>query len=165
MDYHKVIHCVPSSWATWWRKQRRLNLQNVTVLMYAGDSVGRLSNPADVQAAFHSFIALCVRKQLTTNKNMKIRKRGKVARYEYKIFKGNKRHSTFELCPVTARGATIADIPFCRDNSRPAGATTNTARLSPRYEGKTRDSHCSHWAPDDGRENARNMLSCKQTSG
>ena len=21
--------------------------------------------------------------------------------------------------------------------------------------------HCSHWAPDDGRENARNMLSCK----
>ena len=23
----------------------------------------------------------------------------------------------------------------------------------------------SHWAPDDGRENARNMLSCKQTSG
>jgi len=112
--------------------------------MYAGDSVGRLSNPADVQAAFHSFIALCVRKQLTTNKNMKIRKRGKVARYEYKIFKGNKRHSTFELCPVTARGATIADIPFCRDNSRPAGATTNTARLSPRYEGKTRDSHCSH---------------------
>jgi hypothetical protein len=23
----------------------------------------------------------------------------------------------------------------------------------------------SHWAPDDGRKNARNMLSCKQTSG
>ena len=51
--------------------------------------------------------------------------------------------------------------------------TTNTARLSPRYEGKTRGCHCSHWAPDDGRENApddgrenaRNMLSCKQTSG
>ena len=38
-------------------------------------------------------------------------------------------------------------------------------RLSPRYEGKTRGCHCSHWAPDDGRENARNMLSCKQTSG
>jgi len=38
------------------------------------------------------------------------------------------------------------------------GPTTNTARLSPRYEGKTRDCHCSHWAPDDGRENARNML-------
>jgi len=31
-----------------------------------------------------------------------------------------------------------------------AGPTTNTARLSPRYEGKTRDCHCSHWAPDDG---------------
>ena len=25
--------------------------------------------------------------------------------------------------------------------------------------------HCSHWAPDDGRENVRNMLSCKQSSG
>jgi hypothetical protein len=45
------------------------------------------------------------------------------------------------------------------------GPTTNTARLSPRYEGKTRGCHCSHWAPDDGRENTRNMLSCKQTSG
>jgi hypothetical protein len=33
------------------------------------------------------------------------------------------------------------------------------------YESKTRGCHCSHWAPDDGRENARNMLSCKQTSG
>jgi len=28
----------------------------------------------------------------------------------------------------------------------------NTARLSPRYEGKSRGCHCSHWAPDDGRE-------------
>jgi hypothetical protein len=26
----------------------------------------------------------------------------------------------------------------------PAGPTTNTARLSPRYEGKTRGCHCSH---------------------
>jgi len=33
-----------------------------------------------------------------------------------------------------------------------------TAQLSPRYEGKTRGCHCSHWAPDDGRENARNTL-------
>jgi hypothetical protein len=40
-----------------------------------------------------------------------------------------------------------------------------TAWLSPLYEGKTRGCHCSHWAPDDGRENARNMLSCKQMSG
>jgi hypothetical protein len=43
----------------------------------------------------------------------------------------------------------------------PAGTTTNTARPSPRYEGKTRGCHCSHCAPDDGRENARNILSCK----
>jgi len=42
-----------------------------------------------------------------------------------------------------------------------AGPTTNTAWLSPRYEGKTRGCYCSHWAPDDGRENARNMLSCR----
>jgi len=48
---------------------------------------------------------------------------------------------------------------------RPASPTTNTARLLPRYGGKTRGCHCSHWAPDNGRENARNMLSCKQTSG
>ena len=47
----------------------------------------------------------------------------------------------------------------------PAGPTTNTARQSPRYEGETRGCHCSHWAPDDGRESGRNMLSCKQTSG
>jgi hypothetical protein len=61
-------------------------------------------------------------------------------------------------------------LPLYRGDSRaafirPVGPTTNTARLSPRYEGKTRGCHCSHWAPDDGRENARNMLSCKQTSG
>jgi hypothetical protein len=43
------------------------------------------------------------------------------------------------------------------------GPTTNTARLSPWYEGKTRGCHCSHWAPDDGRENAQIMLSCKQS--
>jgi hypothetical protein len=45
---------------------------------------------------------------------------------------------------------------------RSAGPTTNTARLSPRYEGKTRGCHCSHWAPDNGRENARKMLSCNK---
>jgi len=44
-------------------------------------------------------------------------------------------------------------------------STTNTTRLSPRYEDKTRGCHCSHWASDDWRENALNMLSCKQTSG
>ena len=54
---------------------------------------------------------------------------------------------------------------LCSWSGRPAGPTTNTARLSPRYEGKTRGCHCSHWAPDDGRENDLNMLSCKQTSG
>jgi len=47
----------------------------------------------------------------------------------------------------------------------PAGPTTNTARLSPRYECKTRGCYCNHWAPDDGREDVRNMLSCKQPAG
>jgi hypothetical protein len=52
-------------------------------------------------------------------------------------------------------------VVMCLWSGRPAGPTTNTARLSPRYEGKTRGCHCSHWAPDDGREDARNMLSYK----
>jgi hypothetical protein len=30
--------------------------------------------------------------------------------------------------------------------------TTNTARLSPQHEGKTKGCYCSHWAPDDGWE-------------
>src|SRR5215470_15034787 len=59
----------------------------------------------------------------------------------------------------------VVIVVLCSWSGRPARPTTNTARLSPRYEGKTRGCQCSHWAPDDGRENARNMLSCKQTSG
>jgi hypothetical protein len=55
-------------------------------------------------------------------------------------------------------------VMLCSWLGRLAGLTTNTTWLSPRYEGKTRACHCSHWAPDDGRENARNT-SCKQTSG
>ena len=50
-------------------------------------------------------------------------------------------------------------------NDSSGSPTTNTARLSPRYEGKTKCCHCSHWGPNDGRENAWNVLSCKQTSG
>jgi hypothetical protein len=58
-------------------------------------------------------------------------------------------------------------LPSYRGDSRavfvvgPAGPTTNTAPLSPRNEAKTRGCHCSHWAPDNGWENVRNMLSCK----
>jgi protein-S-isoprenylcysteine O-methyltransferase Ste14 len=57
----------------------------------------------------------------------------------------------------------VVTVVLCSWSS--AGLTRNTAWLSPRYEGKTRGCHCSNWAPDDGRENAQNMLSCKQTSG
>jgi hypothetical protein len=55
----------------------------------------------------------------------------------------------------------VVIVVLCSCSGRTAGPTMNTARLSPRYKGKTRGCHCSHWAPDDGRENARNMLSCK----
>jgi len=36
--------------------------------------------------------------------------------------------------------------------------------LPPCSSGKTRGCYCSRWAPDDGREDARNMLSRTQTS-
>jgi hypothetical protein len=38
-----------------------------------------------------------------------------------------------------------------------------TALLSPRSNGKIRGCYCSYWTPDDGREDARNMLSCTLT--
>ena len=47
--------------------------------MYADGSVRRLSDPADVQEAFHSFIALCARKQLDLQQEYEDQKRGKVA--------------------------------------------------------------------------------------
>ena len=46
-------------------------------------------------------------------------------------------------------------------NDYSGSPTKNTARLSPGYEGKTRGCRCSHWAPDDGWENAQNMSNCK----
>jgi hypothetical protein len=67
-------------------------------------------------------------------------------------------------CDVTSRTYFYA-VLLVGPAGRSTGPTTNTAQLSPRYEGKTRSCHCSHWSPDNGRENARNLLSCKQTSG
>jgi hypothetical protein len=55
----------------------------------------------------------------------------------------------------------VVTAVLCSWSGRPAGLTTNTTRLSPRYGGKTRGCHCSHWAPNYEREDARNMLSCK----
>jgi len=57
------------------------------------------------------------------------------------------------MCPVPV----WTDTDYAVFVIGPAGPTTNTARLSPRCEGKTRSCYCSHWAPDDGRENSRNM--------
>jgi len=37
----------------------------------------------------------------------------------------------------------VVNVVLCSWSGRP-GPTTNTARLSPRYEGKTRGCHCSH---------------------
>jgi hypothetical protein len=42
-----------------------------------------------------------------------------------------------------------------------SGRPQPTALLQPRSNGKTRDWYCSFWAPDDGREDAWNMLSCE----
>jgi hypothetical protein len=64
----------------------------------------------------------------------------------------------FHLCLVVI-------VVLCLWSGRPAGRPDHTVRLSPRYESFTRGCHCSHWAPDEGWENAGNMLSCKQTSG
>jgi len=49
----------------------------------------------------------------------------------------------------------------CWSWSGPRARPRPTAVISPRYDGKTRGCYCSCWAPDDGRVDARNMLSCK----
>jgi hypothetical protein len=38
----------------------------------------------------------------------------------------------------------VVTAMLCSWSGRPASPTTNTARLSPRFEGKTRGCHCSH---------------------
>jgi hypothetical protein len=38
----------------------------------------------------------------------------------------------------------VVTVVLCSWSGRTAGPTTNTARLSTRYEGKTRGYHCSH---------------------
>jgi len=55
--------------------------------------------------------------------------------------------------------------PYSNSNSRSSGASSNSIVLTPllfippRSNGKTRGCYCSCSAPDDGREDARNMLS------
>jgi hypothetical protein len=71
-------------------------------------------------------------------------------------------HTAARCLPIESRSRAVFMVGPV---GRPDGPTTNTAPLLPRYEGKTRGCRCSHWVLDDGRENARNMLSCKQTSG
>jgi len=69
-------------------------------------------------------------------------------------------------------GNRTRDIPTCSAVPQPtvlprAGRPARlrpTALLPPRSNGKTRGCYCSCWAPDDGREDARNMLSCTYTS-
>jgi hypothetical protein len=38
----------------------------------------------------------------------------------------------------------VVTVVLCSWSRRPVGPTTNTARLSSQYEGKTRVCHCSH---------------------
>jgi len=91
------------------------------------------------------------------------------------FYDGHLQLNMFRAFPRPSSGAQWLQwqplvLPSYRGDSRavfmvgPAGPTTNTVRLSPRYESKTRGCRCSHWAPDDRRGNARNMFSCKQTS-
>jgi hypothetical protein len=54
---------------------------------------------------------------------------------------------------------SVEKIQFCWSWSGRPARTRPTALLSPRSEGKTKGCYCS-WAPDDGREDARNKLSC-----
>jgi hypothetical protein len=64
------------------------------------------------------------------------------------------------------RGSTTAvaasGFPLERGSSSALGPARPrpTALLPPRSNGKTRGCYYSCWAPDDGREDARNMLSC-----
>jgi hypothetical protein len=77
------------------------------------------------------------------------------------MFRAFSRPSSGALTAVAASSFTFVSWWYsCCVRGR-ASPTTNTARLSPRYEGNTKGSHYSHWAPDDGRQNTRNMLSCQ----
>ena len=61
-------------------------------------------------------------------------------------------HVSGILMPIIrslSTAAAASGLPLERGGSSAvgrgrAGPTTNTARLSPRYEGKTRGCHCSH---------------------
>jgi len=65
-------------------------------------------------------------------------------------------HVSGVLAPITGTSTTAvaASGPVIRPRPRP------TALLPPHSNGKTRGCYCSWWAPDDGREDARNVLSC-----
>jgi len=63
---------------------------------------------------------------------------------------------------VAASGFTFVVVSVLLVVVGPAGPDLpRTTALLPRSEGKTRGCYCSCWAPVDGREDARNMLSCK----
>ena len=55
------------------------------------------------------------------------------------------------LCPDTSSVGAVG-------RGRAAARPQPTALLPPRSNGKTRGCYCSCWAPDDGREDARNMF-------
>ena len=60
--------------------------------------------------------------------------------------------------PFYLRIVVIAVL--CSWSGRPAGWLARP-RTQHAYHHKTRGCYGSHWAPDNGRENVRNMLSCK----
>ena len=77
-------------------------------------------------------------------------------------------HVSGILMAIMSSSTAVAasGLPLERDGSsavgrgRAAALPRPTALLPPRSEGKTRGCYSSYWAPDDGHEDARNMLSC-----
>jgi hypothetical protein len=66
---------------------------------------------------------------------------------------------TWRLCTVQHISGVLTPIIRSSKTAVAASGFTVGALLPPRSNGKTRGCYCSFWAPDDGRENARNMLS------
>jgi hypothetical protein len=71
--------------------------------------------------------------------------------------------SLLSLRLFTAQHVSGILTPIIRSSTTAVAASgfTLVSQRELQYEGKTRGYYCSCWAPDDGREDARNMWSCE----